>query len=69
MDKTDELIRAMKTLILFVEMYDFCMNRVSQNGKSACTGCPYKKKDVCGKRSTIEVMRSISEVFQEYLEQ
>ena len=68
MKDTNPVIDAMRTTILFREMYDFCMERINDNGKSACVGCPYQEDGVCGKISTINMIRNVADIFQEYLD-
>lgn len=63
------IIDAMKTVILFREMYDICMNRIKDKQESACIGCPYYAKGTCNKISTIDLIYNVADIFQEFLDE
>lgn len=59
----EDVVAAMKLMILWREMYDFCMSR-----QGNCDDCPYNTKGICTKVSTEKVMRHSADVFDEFIE-
>lgn len=62
MNMTEIVVEYMKKIVRWREMYEICINRPN------CTGCPYKKSELCDKESTANVLRSSADIFQEFLE-
>lgn len=58
-----KVILAMRLIVLWREMYEFCMSR-----EGHCNDCPYNEKGICTKVSTEKVMRYSADVFDEFLE-
>lgn len=66
---TDKVLYAMQLVVKWTEMKDLC------EGRSQCTAdeskgvesCPFRTGKSCDMVSTEKVMRSASDVFQEYL--
>lgn len=56
------VVYAMKLVIAWQEMHTFCMTR------SDCTGCPYKTRKVCQKKTTEEILQVVSRIFRMFLE-
>ncbi len=69
MQDVKPVIDAMRTVVLFREMYELCMGRIPMLGKNACDGCPYMHNGVCGKISTADLIANVANVFQEFLEE
>lgn len=58
----DYVIRAMALVVEWHALTVFCESR------STCIGCPYRHKNMCGKVSTVSVLKSAAEIFRYFFE-
>lgn len=63
MGTPEKAIVAMRLVVLWREMYYFCMTR---NGN--CSECPYNEKGICTKATTEQVLRYSADAFNDFFD-
>lgn len=58
----DYVIYAMASVVEWYDLWTMCQTR------SSCIGCPYYRRGICDKESTLNVMKRAAEIFRDFLE-